>query len=424
MKWAIIVGPPWSRSGTARILRSQIEYYRARGYATLFLCVPVKDWMVEGHPVWEDFKDGIRALGADRTFFAEVNPRRFAAKTFAADVRSAFQGTTLDWMAFTAKTSLLPDAARRAVRDLPVELIHANYAFTLGFAQVLARRIARPGRRMPLIVETHDVSTHQLETERKVSPLTRRLDDPKMMLRSELALLGAAEVLVHCSAEDMRFLQSRLPRKRHVLTLPSIDDAFIGRAAAGGPSRGPVDLMYVGSGTEPNGAALKWFFERVWPLIADRGYSIQILGGVGRLARRRLPEIHRAFAPCFFDSLPDLAASYRAARCLINPAVSGTGIAIKTIEALAAGKPFVGTSKAYRGMPMKRIERTGLRAHDTPRGFAGAIVRALFQERSAAAASRAAYDDLFSKRAAFSSRDEALRLAVDPGKSKVDSDRR
>ena len=84
--------------------------------------------------------------------------------------------------------------------------------------------------------------------------------------------------------------------------------------------------------------------------------------------------------------------------------VSGTGISIKTIEALALGKPFVGTSKAYRGMPMDLIEQAGLRAYDTPREFADAISHALSSEHLAAAASRAAYVRLFSIKHRFVAR--------------------
>ena len=92
--------------------------------------------------------------------------------------------------------------------------------------------------------------------------------------------------------------------------------------------------------------------------------------------------------------------------------VSGTGISVKTIEALALGKPFVGTSKAYRGMPMDRIAQAGLLAHDSPQDFADAIVRALSEEQQAARTSCLAYNNIFSKSAAFASRDEALKLAI------------
>ena len=69
----------------------------------------------------------------------------------------------------------------------------------------------------------------------------------------------------------------------------------------------------------------------------------------------------------------DLAPYYRAARCVIAPMISGSGTSIKTIEALALGKPFVGTSKAFRGMPMEQINKAGLRENDDPESFAAAI---------------------------------------------------
>ena len=37
---AIIVGPPWPRSGTARVIQNQIRYYRERGFFTVFIAVP------------------------------------------------------------------------------------------------------------------------------------------------------------------------------------------------------------------------------------------------------------------------------------------------------------------------------------------------------------------------------------------------
>ena len=157
---------------------------------------------------------------------------------------------------------------------------------------------------------------------------------------------------------------------------------------------------------------MKWFFEQVWPLIADRGYSIKIVGPIDLLVRKDLPEIYREYGRYFVGPVRELISSYRAARCVIAPMVSGTGISVKTIEALALGKPFVGTSKAYRGMPMDRIRQAGLQAHDSPREFANAILHSLSEERLAADTSRNAYNSLFSKQAAFASRDEALRLAA------------
>ena len=61
---------------------------------------------------------------------------------------------------------------------------------------------------------------------------------------------------------------------------------------------------------------------------------------------------------------------------------------------------------------MDYIERAGLRAFDQPQDFADALVNALRDEQHAAAASRDAYDKLFSTHASFSSRDHAVKIAV------------
>jgi len=63
---------------------------------------------------------------------------------------------------------------------------------------------------------------------------------------------------------------------------------------------------------------------------------------------------------------------------------------------------------------MDRIAKLGLQAHDTPQAFADAITTALSDEGAAANISRMVYENLFSSEAAFSSRDEALRIATTP----------
>jgi polysaccharide biosynthesis protein PslH len=408
----IIVGPPWPHSGTARLIQNQIEYYRNRGYATLFLCVPIHCSFTETYPEWGDIKAGMQDLGADRIFFAPIDYRRFVTTKYTAWLGHTFRGTALDWIVFTANSAQLPDDAIRVIRDLRVALIHVNHVFTLSFARRLLRQVVRSGNRVPMILETHDVQAHLLEDRRDINPWTHRFDTLAQLLRSEISLLNKAKVLVHCSVDDFNFFKPRLPRKPHVLALPTIDESFVSTVSSACPSSDPIDLLFVGQSTDPNRAAMKWFFEQVWPLIADRGYRIRIVGKVEMLVRKQLPEIYQAFSPYFVGPIAELAPYYRAARCVIAPMVSGTGISIKTIEALALGKPFVGTSKAYRGLPVDRIEQAGLRAHDTPQGFADAIVHALSNEQQASAASHAAYESLFSKQAAFSSRDEAFRIAT------------
>ena len=41
---------------------------------------------------------------------------------------------------------------------------------------------------------------------------------------------------------------------------------------------------------------------------------------------------------------------YRAVECVLNPMAGGTGLKIKTVEALAAGLPVLGTRDAFAGL--------------------------------------------------------------------------
>jgi hypothetical protein len=91
--------------------------------------------------------------------------------------------------------------------------------------------------------------------------------------------------------------------------------------------------------------------------------------------------------------------------------VSGSGISIKTIEAFALGKAFVGTSKAFRGMPMEQLQKMGIHSFDQPAAFANAIVSTLDNVKAAEHSSRIAYKELFSKEASFAVRTHAIAVA-------------
>src|ERR1700687_1700447 len=89
----IIVGPPWPRSGTARVIQNQIQYYRERGFYTVFIAVPFF-WY---YMYVKEMIDGMNELGADRVITATLEKKRYAAAKIRASVRHAFRGTVLGW---------------------------------------------------------------------------------------------------------------------------------------------------------------------------------------------------------------------------------------------------------------------------------------------------------------------------------------
>jgi len=411
----LIVAPPWERSGTARVIQNQIEYYRSRGYFTVFIAVATnRQYMRDNAKFWDTFQDGIQDVGADHVSIAALERSRYVRAKYTASIRHGLRGTGLDWIVAMGRSAQLADDAARFIRALPVALIHVNHVYTMGFALRLRKQLVRGGNRVPIILETHDVQSHLLQQAGHLNPWTHRADSLGRLIRSEKSLLHKADVLVHVSVEDSEFFGRQLPSKPQILTMPTIDEAFISTVNAVHPSSArDIDLLFVGQSNGPNGLALKWFFEQVWPLISDRRYNLKVVGQVEMLVRENLPQIYQSFRSCFVGLVADLVPYYCSSRCVIAPMVSGSGISIKTIEALALGKAFVGTSKAFRGMPMAQIRQAGLQSYDDPHSFADAIARTLCNDRQAGVISRAAYDSVFSVQAAFASRDQAVRIATE-----------
>jgi len=370
----VIVGPPWPRSGAARVIKNQIDYYRVRGFHTVFVVVPFHRAFMRSSPIWDEISEGIQELGAHKSFVAPLEKNRYIAAKYTASLRHAFRGTALDWAFAIGNSVRLPEDLVQFARRMPVTLLHANYVQTLGFALHLQRKLGGRGARMPLILETHDVQSHLLQERCELNPWTHKPDLLERTIHSEISLLQKADVLVHLSVDDFRFFQTEMPNKPHVLAIPAIDEAYVATVNATAPFKDTIDLLFVGQNHAPNLAAMEWFFEQVWPLLAENRYNLKIVGPVESLVRESLPQIFETFRSYFVGPVVDLAPYYRSTRCVIAPMVSGSGTSVKTIEALALGKPFVGTLKAFRGMPIERINATGVQSYDTPRAFADAVV--------------------------------------------------
>ena len=405
----VIVGPPWPRSGTARVIQNQIDYYRERGYFSALIAVPFL-WYHVGQDL-EDTVEAMAELGADRIFGAVLEPKRYNAAKYRASLRHVFRGTALDWQVAAGKSARLSDKDAHFLSQLSPCLMHVNHVYTLGFALDLRRRLWGKGASLPIVLETHDVQSHLLQDRGDRNPWTGRPDRFERLIKSETALLQKADVLTHLSVDDFELFRELMPSKPHFLALPTIDENFSSTLNAAAPAE-RIDLLFVGQWHHANLAAIRWFFDQVWPLIVDRKYCLKIVGPIGAMVQHELPQMYEAFRSCFLGEVPDLIPYYRAARCVIAPMVMGSGISIKTVEALALGKPFIGTPKAFRGMPMDRLNAVGIQAYEKPETFADAIVHALCNESETQALSRAAYASIFSVQASFASRDEALRAAT------------
>ncbi|HEY8609900.1 MAG TPA: glycosyltransferase, partial [Roseomonas sp.] len=104
-------------------------------------------------------------------------------------------------------------------------------------------------------------------------------------------------------------------------------------------------IGYLGSGNPLNGHALIHFLEALDPAALDAsGTGMHVAGGASRFAGPARPGL----VPVGGVGRPE--EFYAGLDLVVNPHEGGTGLKIKTVEALAHGLPVIGTAEAFRGL--------------------------------------------------------------------------
>ncbi|MBA3810549.1 MAG: glycosyltransferase family 4 protein, partial [Caulobacteraceae bacterium] len=127
-----------------------------------------------------------------------------------------------------------------------------------------------------------------------------------------------------------------------------------------------------------NIASLQWFFLEAYPRgLIDPDLTIIVAGAIDEaFVGANLPNVF------FCGRLPELGLLYKAADVLLLPVTVGTGLPIKTLDALTAGVPFVATSQAMQTIP-GLVDLAG--AHDDGAAFAARARTLAFDEKERAA---------------------------------------
>ncbi len=193
----------------------------------------------------------------------------------------------------------------------------------------------------------------------------------------EFALLGVADGVIAIQQEEAARVREALPRSDVII-------AQHATATAAAPQPGTDDtLLFVGSNTAPNVVGLQRFFSEVWPAIrtARPRAQLKVAGSVAR-AIGAAPE-----GVSMLGVVGDLAPLYAEAGVVISPLYTGSGLKIKLIEALAAGKAVVGTTVTAQGV--EDVVAGAMLIADEPARFAAACIGLLGDraERESMAAS-------------------------------------
>lgn len=393
-------------NGASRVAHAQLQYLTAAGFAVvgLFLTYGPPE-TAEAFAKWRSaLARSISAFPFERVFIAgpgslASDPDQSPAVRDQRQRAGAALKAEFDFAAgFEFGGKLL-----RFLRSHPVDAVLLNYITNFPVVDSLGLD------GVPVICEMHDLQAFQRAIYGQRPVEAADLDE-------EFTWLKRCAALVSLNSRETAIVRERLPEASVETTgvfLPTPPPALRSLAGAkdlaeivssSGPLRreyqfeaaweigkveavqrlieaGSADLLYVSSAHMANVSGLKWFLSEVYePGLAHHQVSMIVAGSIGRI--EGWPQHPLLF---FIDQVEELAPLYAAARVVVLPITEGAGSPIKTYEALAYGRPIVGTSHAFRGLdgePGEFIIR------DDPQDFAEAILDLINspEERKQAAA--------------------------------------
>jgi len=182
--------------------------------------------------------------------------------------------------------------------------------------------------------------------------------------REEAQELERADVVIAISEEDRQALSQLVSRKvitvGHIVPVCQPSEVLLRSGK----------ILFVGSGNPMNVQAVQFFVNQVLPSVKLRCPAVQLLiaGTVCDLLEADGP--YRKLG-----RVEDLQSVYADADVVINPMLFGTGLSIKSLEALGYARPLVTTSVGARGLS-EAADRAFLIA-DTPEAFSAAVINVL-----------------------------------------------
>jgi len=162
--------------------------------------------------------------------------------------------------------------------------------------------------------------------------------------------------------------------------LAPVVNATAGCAASQAPA-----MLFVGSAMGINAVGVAWFIELVLPAVREHlpDAELWLVGGICRRIRGAAPGV-RHFG--FVDGVEEM---YRRATVVVNPQPFGTGLSIKSVDALRHGRPLVTTASGARGL--EEASGVAFLQAESAEAFASLLVELLRDpDRRASLADRAA----------------------------------
>lgn len=258
--------------------------------------------------------------------------------------------------------------AQRAVHEWRPDVVLVGHDMAAAWACDLPPEL-------PAVLTLHNLTWHWYRSRARRAHGARALAlraEAARYRRHVLALLPRYHTAVAVStseADEVRALGTT-----RVELIPTGVDT---RALRPGPeAAGPPRLLFTGTMSyPPNHQGIRWFAEHVWPLVRAAEPDAR-LDVVGREPPQAVLDLHGRDGIEVHGFVPSMAPYFARAHAVVVPILTGAGIRVKIVEAMAAGRAVVSTSLGWAGLAHVRPDEHLLVA-DSPGAFADSALRLL-----------------------------------------------
>jgi glycosyltransferase involved in cell wall biosynthesis len=234
------------------------------------------------------------------------------------------------------------------------------------------------------------IDTIDAFSEKKGGVIAHGIDDPLAISpEEERERLLKADLVIAIQAREAKLMKRLVPERQVITVGIDFDISAEQHEFAIEPGR----ILVVGSDNPLNLHGLRAFLAEAWPTIADQcpWATLRVVGKVGKAVEEVAERIELA------GWVENLAAVYGAADVVINPTVAGTGLKIKTVEALCHGCAIVAWPNGVDGLA--NADPPAFRVAASWPAFADAVIGLLRDpterarlQNSALAYARASFD--------------------------------
>lgn len=245
----------------------------------------------------------------------------------------------------------------RLIRKMHYDIIWLEYIwFSRIFDEISDKRVLK-------VVDTHDIMAKRY---RKYLKLNQAPYFFYTTSRQERRCLNRADVVVAIQNQEERYFRRMVKGKVKVVTvgdcIQKCDNVLVKSES----------ICFVGSANTFNAQGILYFISEILPIIQVRIPQVRFYI-VGRVCGM-IPDSDNYIKCGVVENIHDV---YKNVRVVINPVQQGTGLNIKSIDAIANMKPFVSSSVGVKGL---YSDLECFKVADEPERFAEMIIQLLIND--------------------------------------------